>query len=112
MTKTIILTSENVINDGLNNKMKYTFPTPVTFKDDMISVAKINMYYSWYNISSAHNNNQFSYLFPGESEETVVNIPDSHMEITSLNAYLQSIFVSNGPEVHMNQNGAQLIQIR
>lgn len=97
MTKTIILTSENiVVDDGLNNKLKYSFPSTVTFKDDLIALASVNMYYSWYNISQSNNNNSFSYLWPGDLDETVVSLPDSHMEITTLNSYLQSVFVSNG----------------
>lgn len=102
--RTIILNSNNVVDNGFNDTYKYNFPVgAVSFKNDAIAVASVNMYYSFFNITSAttnsqYNNNTFQYIWytsTGSTTHTVV-IPDGYYSVSALNAYLQSVMVENG----------------
>ena len=62
--KTIVLNSSNLVNNGLNNQFVYVFPNSVNIKNSYISVASVAIYYSWFNISTALGNNNFSYDWP------------------------------------------------
>jgi len=99
MLSSIILNSKNIVNDGYNNKLKYSFPTPVEFKKNGITVAGLDVFYSWFNISNDYANNVFSYRWfdnTGTGYTTYsVLIPDGFYDVKSLNAYLQSVFISN-----------------
>jgi hypothetical protein len=56
------------------------------------------MYYSWFNITSAYNNNIFTYTWvvAGTTNTYTITIPDGLYEITELNALLQYNFIANG----------------
>jgi hypothetical protein len=56
------------------------------------------LYYSWYSISQAQNNNKFSIQFPSGSGNTTYNItiPDGTYSVSDLNNYLQYFFFQNG----------------
>ena len=93
--KTIILNSGNVVNDGTNSKFLYNFPNGgYTFKDDLIAVQGISMYFSAFNITTKYNNNSFSYIWV-DGTTNVVNIPDSFLQVADINAYMQSVMVAN-----------------
>lgn len=101
--RTLIINGENVVSNGFNDTYKYTFPTgSVTFKNDQVAVSSINMYYSWFNITSSttgsqYNNNQFTYTWYGTTSATyTITIPDGYYSVADLNAYLQSQMVANG----------------
>jgi hypothetical protein len=102
--RVIVLNSNNLVQDGQNNKLIYKFPNSVLFKDNHIAVSSVSMYYSWFNITQALQNNTFSYQWITRNQTlgtdviqtfTVV-IPDGLYEITELNSYLQFIMVQNG----------------
>ena len=59
--RTLVLNQTNIVQDGQNNKLVYSFPNSVLFKDAYVAVSSISMYYSWFNITSAINNNTFQY---------------------------------------------------
>ena len=95
MVKTLILTSRNIVANTSNSVFQYDFPLGgVTFKDDFIAVQQISLYNSVFNISSANNNNTFSYTWVDGS---VVNItiPDSYLSLEGINQFLQSIMINN-----------------
>lgn len=94
----IVLTSANVVPDGQNNSFVYNFPNSVNLKDKFIAVSSITMYYSWYNITSAYNNNRFSYSWTVGAVTTTydVIIPDGLYNIIDINAYLQWTMINNG----------------
>ena len=95
--KVIVINSNNLVQDGNNNKLIYRFPNSVQFKDNYIAVSSVSMYYSWYNISAALNNNTFYYTWYNAAGIISVNgnpyftvtIPDGLYEITQLNSFLQ-----------------------
>lgn len=93
--KTLILNSSNVVNDGTNAKFIYTFPNGgYVFKDDYIAIQELSQYFSAFNITTIYNNKTFSYIWVDGTSNTV-SIPDSFMQVADINAYLQSVMVSN-----------------
>lgn len=103
--RTLILNGTNVVSNGFNDTYKYSFPTgAVNFKNDQIAVSAVNMYYSWFNITSAttssqYGNNSFQYYWynnAGIQGPYTITLPDGYYSVADLNAYLQSIMVSNG----------------
>lgn len=101
--RTLIVNNTHLINDGKNSKFEYFFPMPQNFKNEMIALASLSMYNSWYNISQANNNNQFKYTWIDGSEYTIT-MEDGNYEIVSINAYLQSVMVANNHFLE-NSNG-------
>ena len=101
MPQTIVITQANVVGSG-NNTFEYNFPSTQTFKNASIAVCSASMYYSWYNISAALNNNSFQYTIPywnGAANTTItrtVTIPDGLYNISDINNYLQYDMISAG----------------
>jgi len=93
----IVLNSNNIVPDGQNNKLVYKFPNSVLLKDKYVAVSNISMYYSWFNITSAFQNNSFTYTWvSGTTTNTyTVNIPDGAYNITTLNNLFQFNCIQN-----------------
>ena len=100
MVATIVMNAKNVIQDGLNNKLVYSFPNSVSFPDHEIAVQSVNMYYSWTNINGTTlRNNSYQFLFPttgGQYISTIISMPDGIYEIRDMNAYLQYVMIQYG----------------
>lgn len=94
MPNTIILNSLNLVKDQYQNRLIYKFPTSLHFDNHQIAIASIQMYYSWFNISSRYYNNTFTYTW-FDNQIYTVTIPDGFYTIQTLNSYLQNIFVIN-----------------
>tara|TARA_R110000744_G_scaffold151457_1_gene264910 strand:+ start:932 stop:1813 length:882 start_codon:yes stop_codon:yes gene_type:complete len=92
--RTIVINSTNLVPDGENNKFVYKFPNSVLFKDDYVSLSSISIYYSWFNITSAFQNNIIQYVWDGVT--FTITIPDGIYEVVALNALLQYTFIQNG----------------
>lgn len=95
MPITLILNQNNIVENSGNSSFLYNFPQGgYQFKDQFIAVQQISMYNSVFNISSANNNNKFSYIWV---DGTTVNItlPDSYLSVSEINAYMQSVMVDN-----------------
>ena len=87
----IYLTRENVVGSN-NNTLQAGFNS-FPFTDHSIAVAGISIYYSWYNISAAFNNNHFSYTWPGIDSVFNITIPDGMYSIQTLNEFLQQYMI-------------------
>lgn len=99
MFSSIVLNSNNVVADGNGNKLVYTFPSSKTFKDNSVVLDSMSLFYSWFNISSSYSNNVFQYTWinsagTGYTTHTIT-IPSGFYSIPQLNAYIQSVFVTN-----------------
>lgn len=93
--KTLILNSANIVPGSNNTKFRYQFPNGgYNFKDDLISVQEISMYFSTFNITSVYGNNSFQYRWIDNTLNTI-NIPDGYYSISSLNEYLQYVMIQN-----------------
>ena len=104
MVATIVFTQNNItnLNNG-NNQLAYQFPSSVSFPNHEVSVQNISMYYSWVNIDSTTlANNTFYYVWYVNNVLTqfAVVIPDGLYEISTLNSYLQFVFIANGHYVY------------
>lgn len=99
MFTTVLLNSTHVVKDGNNNRLIYNFPQAKTLKNNAIVLDGLAVFYSWYNISSKYQNNQLSYNWfnsAGTGYTTFfITIPDGFYSIRELNAYIQSVFVTN-----------------
>lgn len=93
----VIMNMTNLISSGYNNVYRYSFPGSASFKNAKVAVSNIQMYYSWYNISSLQNNNTLSLIFPTAATTATigVTIPTGSYTVADLNSYLQSIMVAN-----------------
>jgi hypothetical protein len=99
MPSTIVVNQNNIVQDGNNNTFVYNFPNSVSFPNHEITVQTVSMYYSWTNINASPlGNNTFSYNWTvgGTTTSFTVTIPDGLYEISTINQYLQSIFIANG----------------
>ena len=94
----LVLNQNNIVQDGLNNKLLYKFPNSINLKDKYIAVSSISMFYSWFNITSVQNNNLLTYTWTSGLATTTnpINIPDGLYEITDINFYCQFIMQQNG----------------
>ena len=96
---TLLLNSNNVVKDGNNNRLIHTFPQAKQFKSNSIVLDGLNLFYSWFNISAKNNNNQLSYSWFNSAvtgyTTYLINIPDGFYTIQKLNAFIQSVFVTN-----------------
>ena len=94
MPNTIILNSNNIVKDQYQNRLIYRFPQSMNLDHHEIAVASIQMYYSWFNISSQYGNNSFSYKWFDNITYSVL-ISDGFYTVKNLNGYLQSVMIAN-----------------
>jgi hypothetical protein len=97
--RTVVLNSNNLVQDGENNKLVYRFPNSVLFKNTYVALQSASMYYSWYNISSALGNNTYRFEFPnnlGVMTSYTVTMPDGIYEVSDIDAYFQYFCLQNG----------------
>lgn len=96
--RTIVMNTNNVVKDGQNNKLVYNFPNSVKFDKTYLSVASVSMYYSWFNITSALNNNTFTFSWTVGVTTTpyTFTLPDGLYEVATINQYFQWYCIQNG----------------
>jgi hypothetical protein len=96
MVRTLVLNSENIVPNTNNSVLQYNFPNSVYLKDEYIAVQQISLFNSVFNISSALNNNSFSYTWiDGLTYPVVMNAGGIHLSLSQLNSYFQSVMISN-----------------
>lgn len=94
--KTLILNQSNIVQGSSNTKFRYLFPQGgYTMKDNQVAIQQVSLYFSVYNITQVYNNNYFSYIWVDGTSHTV-SIPDSFLQITDLNQFLQYTMITNG----------------
>lgn len=75
------------------------FPGTQQFSKARLSLARISLFNSWYNITAARGNNGFIYQHPenGTYATHVVSIPDGSYEtMEEINEYFQKVLYANG----------------
>lgn len=95
----IIINSSNLVPNQFNNRFSYSFPSgSVQFSGSRLCVNSINMYYSWFNISAAEDNNEFKIVHPTFAGSTTLTITmsDGFYNVAQINAYLQSQLILAG----------------
>jgi len=110
MVATVVMNPTNVVQDGLNNKLEYSFPNSVSFPNHEIAIQSINMYYSWQNVNNSSLNNNLFYYYWSQDSTTPgyvieagsgdkwwpVLIPPGLYELSDINKFLQWTFINNG----------------
>jgi hypothetical protein len=95
MPRTLILNPNNIVAGTGNSAFQYNFPLGgFVAKDEMIAVQQISLYQSVFNITTANNNNTFSYIWVDGSVHNIV-IADGYYQLPEINAILQSYMVAN-----------------
>jgi len=97
---TIILNQSNIVNiNNGNNQLVFKFPNSVRLSNHALAVSNISMYYSWYNISVALQNNTFQYTWSTDgttiSNTYTITIPNGTWNISDINGFLQSQMINN-----------------
>ena len=78
------------------NKFIYSLPRPyLSGQNDKVSLKSLRLYYSWFNMSAAKNNDQFSYIWVDGSEHSVV-LPDGMWDYGAFQSYLEEVLTSRG----------------
>jgi hypothetical protein len=93
----IVFNETNIVNDGENNKLVFRLPNSTNFTNKQIAVSSISMYYSWFNITSAFQNNILTYTWTSGTTTTTytINIPDGLYEVSAINNYCQYVMIQN-----------------
>lgn len=91
--KVLVLNKNNIVSDSNNSKYRFKFNTTVNFKKGAkIAISKINMYFSWENITDAFNNRTFSYNWFDASGNLTksypLTIPSGYYSIDDINNWL------------------------
>lgn len=95
--RTIIFNQSNVVAGRNNSTLTYNFPNSVDLTGAQIAISNVFMYYAWFNISAALQNNTYQYTVEnntGTLTRTVV-MPDGMYNITDINSYLQFSMIAN-----------------
>ena len=103
--RTLILNSSNIVPNTNNSTFLYQFPAGnIQIKEGQkLALASLQMYYSNFNITSTYNNNTFSYTWI-DGRVVKTTIPDSFLDVESLNNYIHYVMVQNG-HYYLSQTG-------
>lgn len=112
MVRTLVLNRENIVPNTNNSVLQYNFPNSVYLKDEYIAVQQISLYNSVFNISSALNNNQFSYTWiDGTTHQVVITASGIHLSLGQLNSYFQSVMIANNHYYTSSGQNVYLMEI-
>lgn len=112
MVRTLVLNSENIVPNTNNSVLQYNFPNSVYLKDEYIAVQQISLYNSVFNISSALNNNRFSYTWiDGTTHQVVFTSTGIHLSLAQINSYFQSVMISNNHYYTLSGQNVYLMEI-
>lgn len=95
----IIINSTSLLSNNFNNQYRYQFPQgTVKFKNSQVALGSVTMYYSWFNITAANNNNTYQFIWPTFAGSTTytVTMPDGFYDAAGINSYLQQFCITNG----------------
>lgn len=95
---TVILTQKFNVSQ-LTNEIEVKPPVPINLKDSEVALANAFLYYSWFNISAANNNNTISYAFPNSVGTMVtynITFPDGFYSVYDINGFFQGKQYDNG----------------
>ena len=100
MSLSLVLNSNNVINNGLNSQYQYNFINGAfnVPQNSTMCISNVTIPYSWFNLNSnLYSNTSFQYTFPTSSGTVTfsVNIPNGFYDVDNINEYLQSVMIKN-----------------
>jgi len=94
--RTLILNSADIVQGTNNSVLEYQFAggNINLVKGQKVALASIQMYNSTFNITTANQNNSFSYKWV-DGVNYAVSVPDGYYDIPALNNYLHFTMVQN-----------------
>lgn len=111
----VVLNSSHIVKGSKNSTLKYNFESAQKFENAQVCLNTINIYFSWFNISSNLNNNKFSYKWFDANgilnQVFDVVIKDGYYSVNDLNEYIQSILVSRGHYLQQASSGNYVYHI-
>lgn len=105
----IIVNSSHYVG---GSSYRYRFASNVDFGNIDLALGSASIWYSWRNITSTKNNNQFSIIHPatGATNTTLtITIPDGGYEVADINNYLRWYLIQNGYYIQNNTTGDQTV---
>lgn len=113
----IVFNQSNLVPSVNQNQYTYIFPGGKTFKNDIVAIKAISLYYSWKNITAAYGNNVFQILWPNTQLTGTttsmftytITMPDGNYSTAQINTYIQQYCIVNflylvGPSPSLNNN--------
>ena len=88
-------TSKDTTQNPNNFTVRYNHFELDPLEQYEIALVKSNMWYSWYNISSAIGNNQVKYYNPVDSVELTITFPDGFYSVADINDRFETVLGSN-----------------
>lgn len=95
----IVVNENNLVPSTNNNVYEFSFNGTKRFdKNSKIALNSVNMFFSWFNIDTAFNNTEFSFIFTQNDIPTQydVSITSGYYTIADLNSYLQAFMIDQG----------------
>lgn len=107
MNKYLFLDSDN---QSKTQDFTIRFIPPYDLGDEQheLALKNLNLWYSWYNISTAKGNNQVRYF--NSTQYETVKFPDGQYTIEDINNYLHDIMKLNG-DYSVDSNGLDIFNI-
>jgi len=94
----LVIKGDNVdVNDPTKSRYILPFFGSKKLQDAKVAISNVSMFFSWFNITSALNNNTFQIIVPvGASTQTLnITIPDGYYDVSQINTYIQSQLIAN-----------------
>jgi len=90
-----ILINKTHFVQGSQSTYRYNLPLGgISIKfGDVLSLASVDLYYSWFNITEEEGNNQVSFIFNGTTYN--LTLPDGFYTIEDLDSAFQHFFINN-----------------
>jgi len=115
MSLSVILNSNNVLNNGTRSQYRYNFINGALNipENSVMCISNVTIPYSWFNVNATlYNNTSFQYVFPTSSGLSTfsVNLPNGYYSVTDINQFLQTIMIKNGHYL-VNENGEYVYYI-
>ena len=91
-----------IVVNSTHAKNNFTYEVPlqsnINLSDYEVSIGTGFVYYSWYNISAALNNNSFQLSIPNGGTTTTITItlPDGAYNISTINNYMEAQLLAQG----------------
>ena len=107
----LIITKNNLVA-GSTNTYRYNFSSNVDMSNIDIGLGSASVWFSWRNITSLKQNNQFTIIHPATLATNVtlnLTIPDSGMNISDINNFLRYYLVNNGYYIQNNSTQEQVV---
>lgn len=95
MSISFALDSSKTTQDSDNFEIDYYGSIKLDEGDWRIGLVNANLWYSWYNIAAAFNNNTLSYSYNAGVDWVVITIPDGNYQLTDIDAEIKRQMKAN-----------------